>query len=104
LTVEPPYTTTSPVLIIVITDPGQPPEITATPCFNTLCQRCCAQWYTWLYGIIKIPIPGATGLSYQFDNPVTYDFLGTGQFSVEVFDPDEGGIPHEVFFYVSGSW
>jgi hypothetical protein len=96
LAVSPPYPPED-LPYVWITDPGNPPTLTATACFSALC----AQWYTSACGT-KIPIPEATGFSYKFPNPVTLDFLGSGCFEVEVFD--EGGIPHEAIFYAYASW
>ncbi len=92
---DPPYST----FPVWIEHPDQPPTFTADPCFNPVCQ----QWYhTDRLGEVRTPIPNATGLSYEFPNPVTYEFLGAGYFAVEVFD--EGHIPHAAYFEVHGAW
>ena len=86
---------------VVISDPYQPPTFTADPEFTAVCQQWC---WTDDSGYWKIPIPGldATRLSYEFPEEVTYEFLGTGNFAVEVFD--EGHIPYAATFRVYGTW
>ena len=84
--------TVSPSSPVQIIDRHSPPTLTATACIHPAR----FQWYqtdaSGGFGFKK-PIPGASGMTYTFPNPVTCDSLGPqGYFVVEVFD--EGGFPH----------